>query len=193
MALKNKLTKSTLIVFIAVLLLSSFSYVSFVNAIPEFNSEVSIQSPFNGTIFATNNVTVNFSLTDIFANQGYDAGYYIGTGVSCYLDGKLYSNPQIALNRSVLVAHGEVNLTDLSQGKHTVEINMTALYLSSVGGPAGISGNAVVEFTVAVPQSTNQIATVIIAVVIIVGIALLFIYRKQNLKRKNKQISLKGV
>jgi hypothetical protein len=198
-----------------VLLISSFGCVTFVKATAHFTSDLAIQSPVNGTTFNTNNVTVTFSFSNPFASEGENEGMYRGTDVSCILDGRLYSQPQITLSHSVSVAYGEVNLINLSQGFHTVAINLTAGYLSGWGGPAILSSYASALFSVSTSQPTNQptqeptqsiqpatsqpvtpaskhieaqyiYAEIFFAIVISVIIVIWIVYRRHSLKLKAK-------
>ena len=79
---------------------------------------VSIEYPTEDTRFATDNITVRVSM------HNYYAPYLLSQQVDLYLDGQLCGQPSIDFTSKATVTNGDLALTNLTSGLHTV----TAVY-----------------------------------------------------------------
>jgi hypothetical protein len=198
-ALEKKLSYFGILLLMAVLVVSSFSIIDVVSADGPI---VTIFSPLNDSTVESQSVRVSFKV-ELPPNSCYLNDL---TEVICYLDGQLCDKPSISIDRSSWTSgSGELNLTGLSEGKHTLIINGSAtinappiaMYAPWAINPVNVTFY-VIEPTQQ-PTQTNQttqqsgnpfssmamVLSGVIAGVVIVSIALLIIYRKQNLKRKD--------
>jgi hypothetical protein len=207
--LSTKISKKALVLVVALLMLSGFISPQLdttkANPTGPFSTlptpidtkkdfDIAIQSPLEGSTFATYNATVDFlvKINDMSINPA-------SMMYTSYLDGKeIFDNPNYFSSLGP-ENHGVFILTGLSQGAHKLTIGV---FMISEPPPnyerAGSYHNETVIFFVAT-QSTQaptqshdsfsslaMIFSGVIAGVIIISIALLVIYRKQCLKRKEQ-------
>jgi hypothetical protein len=192
----------------AVLLVSSLGYVDLGGAESKYFYGITIESPITGATLNTDNVTVKLQVThspwlEIDSLQA-----------NCYLDNQLYTQVQLLeategylgtsknsyTDMTPSIANGELFLQKLSRGSHTLEVNATGkgqtIIINSVSVNEDLN-SVVATFYVNVSSTTpipntsitsfSTLAMVLSGVVagaVIVSIALLVIYRKQSLKRK---------
>jgi hypothetical protein len=195
--LTGKITKSIILLLMALLLVSIVPFFGSASRTPVYRTTVA--TPISGSIINSTSVEINFGVS----NPTQDPFAILSMQTSIFLDG--IKCGQVETNSST----GSFNLTGLTQGEHTLQVNVT-ITLENIffGGIGDMNLDPVTaKIGVNLPKSTPTITQetsisqptqlpnnsfsflamilgVVIAGAVIVSIALLVIYRKQNLKRK---------
>jgi hypothetical protein len=193
--LPRKITKSIILLLMAVLLVSSLAcFCNLVRAEPAFT--LSIDAPIENMTYAQSNLEINIVIS-YFPSLRLDS-----LKLTYYLDEQPIASKVIYEthtghmdvnlgNWDNSTANDRITLTDLSIGKHTFQVkgNGTGEYIA-IGNAYESFETSVINFSVEKQNSNQTISTAILSGVIagavIVSIALLAIYRKPNLKTKKQ-------
>jgi hypothetical protein len=115
----NLSTKTILFLLLSIFLFLSLFFIDSAWA-PVPPLTVTFENPAEGSTFSANNVTLSFFVVNSVASNGFSI---ISLNVYCYLDGQFYGQPKLNENNSGKSNfYGELALTNLTLGQHTIEI-----------------------------------------------------------------------
>jgi hypothetical protein len=151
---------------------------------------ITIENPVEESILTANTAMLNFTI-----NNNYNSVQLNSVEISSYLDGEFYNHPQLEPGLGeywVSGAHGGLILTNLTEGKHSVEIRVKITgFLLGEGNYEKNLDPAISHFSIASSQPSGQntkepilpsnfaiIAGAAIAATIICAICLLLFYKK---------------
>jgi hypothetical protein len=208
--LSTKITKSIILLLMAVLLVSSLGYVKFSMANP-----APLGYPYpqlywgcaNNATFTNNNVNIDFNInfsSDTLITYGWGGlqpNYTVTTdisGIKCMLDWEK-GDKSVPVTKSASGTYF-VNLTGLAEGKHNIRLELTCGYNYSEQFNQDIKdwdSESLSHITNSLPAlfwlyfnvQTNQESSLIIAsgvgisLAVIVAVALVIIYRKSKIKK----------
>jgi hypothetical protein len=206
-ALKKKISYSVIFLLMAVLLVSYLGFMNLVSAQKVYFNPT-IDAPVNGSTFNSNSISVNVTIEypEMLELITLSNAVYLDGGYDC----SITFSPTTAVNQTTYKSVGSVTMHNLTEGTHTLQIKgsgyvkfhwPTGQPWSHLPVPYTANENFKTEpitFYInleqhtATPQPTQNsfsdlsMITAGIIVGTIISVALLVIYRKQNLKRNNK-------
>jgi hypothetical protein len=179
--LSTKITKSIILLLIGVLLVSFANLTYLVKANPAIATEVSISGIVDGATYNNDSLALTMKVDDFFLNYTFP-----DSNINFYLDG------QVLCKVNFVNGSDTILLNNLTQGEHKIYVNGHATYTANNSNSIIASFNsATASFNIDFKPTQQTVSFSSIAIItlsaVIVSVALLVIYRKQNLKRKDKQ------